>query len=212
MNPTTPEAANQPPKPHHPPDNIRSIISTVAILIIAPVIAIILTLFVFQSYQVSGQSMEIALQNNDRLIIWKLPKTWAKITGHAYVPHRGDIIVLHDDKLASVGEDAQKQLIKRVIALPGERLVVKNGKATIYNKEHPNGFMPDATLPYGGGGALIPETEGNIDIVIPAGQIFVMGDNRDHSLDSRTLGPVPVQNIVGKLVVRILPFTNMDTF
>lgn len=212
MDPTTPITPPQPTKPHHAPENIRSIISTVAILVIAPLIAIFLTLFVFQSYEVNGQSMETALQNNDRLIIWKMPKTWAKITGHPYVPHRGDIIVLHDKNLARVGEDAQKQLIKRVIALPGERIVIKNGGVAVYNKEHPDGFSPDETMAYGGRGALIPETEGNIDIVVPKDQVFVMGDNRDHSLDSRTLGPVPIQDIVGKLVVRILPFTNMQTF
>jgi signal peptidase I len=198
------------PAPHHPPDNIRSIISTIAILLVAPVIAIVLTLFVFQSYQVNGESMETTLQNNDRLIIWKVPKTLSKITGHAYVPHRGDIVVLHDDNLAKYG-DAGKQIIKRIIGLPGEKIVVKNNTVTVYNSEHPDGFQPDKTLPYGKS-TVIPATDGNINMTIPAGQVFVMGDNRGNSLDSRALGPVPVQNIIGKLALRILPFTKMDAF
>jgi signal peptidase I len=198
------------PAPHHQPDNIRSIISTIAILLVAPIIAIVLTLFVFQSYQVNGESMETTLQNNDRLIIWKVPKTIAKITGHAYVPHRGDIIVLHDDNLAKYG-DAGKQIIKRVIGLPGEKIVIKNNTVTIYNSQHPDGFQPDKTLPYGES-TTIPSTDGNINMTIPAGQVFVMGDNRGNSLDSRALGPVPVQNIIGKLALRILPFTKMEVF
>lgn len=200
------------PKPsqHHQPDNIRSIISTIAILLIAPIVAIVLTLYVFQSYQVNGESMEVTLQNNDRLIIWKVPKTWARITGHAYVPHRGDIVVAHDDNLSKYG-DAGKQIIKRVIGLPGERIVIKNHTVTIFNGEHPDGFQPDKTLPYGAN-SVIPETDGNINLTIPAGQVYLMGDNRGNSLDSRSIGPVPVQNIIGKLALRILPFTKMDVF
>src|SRR5512140_403318 len=65
-----------------------SVASTIAVLLIAPLVALLLTAFVFQSYQVDGPSMQTTLYNSDRLIVWKVPKTWSKITGHPYVPNR----------------------------------------------------------------------------------------------------------------------------
>src|SRR5688572_26059349 len=73
-------------------ESLRSMASTIAILLIAPVVAVVLTAFVFQSYQVDGPSMTTTLYNNDRLIVWKLPKTWARITGNDYIPRRGDVV------------------------------------------------------------------------------------------------------------------------
>lgn len=192
-------------------DNLRSILSTVAILLLAPLIAIFLTAFVFQSYQVDGQSMETTLQNNDRLIVWKMARTWSRITGHAYIPNRGDVVIFNEpqDKLEGFEQTGTKQLIKRVIALPGERVVVKDGTLTVYNQAHPEGFQPDKTLPYG---TNIPETTIDTDIVVPQNSVFVCGDNRPDSQDSRMFGPISVDQIVGKLVIRILPINNVKRF
>jgi signal peptidase I len=193
-------------------EGLRSVLSTIGILMTAPLIAIFMIAFVFQSYQVDGPSMETTLQNNDRLIVWKLPRTWARITGHAYQPNRGDIIIFNEPDLSDYGQGIDKQLIKRVVGLPGERVVVKDGKVTVYNQEYPGGFQPDKTLPYGEGGSHIPQTDGDVDITLPAGQIFVCGDNRPDSLDSRAFGPVPLDNVVGKLAVRILPLSTAERF
>src|SRR5882762_2580960 len=91
-----PEASSGPPndpnqsffKRHKEPDHegLKSILSTIAILIIAPLIALTLTAFVFQSYEVDGPSMETTLQNHDRLIVVKVPRTFARITHHSYIP------------------------------------------------------------------------------------------------------------------------------
>ncbi|HSX53559.1 MAG TPA: signal peptidase I [Patescibacteria group bacterium] len=204
------------PSPHQAPvsssnrhEGLKSVLSTLAILIIAPLLALSLTAFVFQSYEVDGPSMESTLQNQDRLIVLKVPRTLAKLTGHAYIPHRGDVIIFNEADAYDFGTPSQKQLVKRVIGLPGERLVVKDGVITIYNKRFPHGFQPDKSYPYG---SVIPATSGNLDMVIPSGQIFVCGDNRGNSLDSRIFGPVPVQNVVGKLVMRIFPFNKVKTF
>lgn len=186
-----------------------SIASTVAVLLIAPLVALVLTAFVFQSYQVDGPSMQTTLNNNDRLIVWKVPKTWAKITGHNYVPNRGDVVIFVENDISSFGEEPSKQLIKRVIALPGERLVVKDNKVTVYNKEHPKGFQPDQTLPYG---KVITETSGDVDLTVSKNHVFVMGDNRPNSLDSRAFGPVDTNDIVGKLVMRVWPAGDMKSF
>lgn len=205
-----PVIPTQPEEPQK--DGIKSALSTVAILLMAPLIAILLTAFVFQSYQVTGPSMETTLQNNDRLVVWKLPRTWARITGHNYVPNRGDVVIFNEPVAAEeLGLGAGKQLIKRVIALPGERVVVKDGEITVFNKDHRDGFKPDKTLPYNQDN-VIPETSGDIDITVPKGSIFVSGDNRPDSLDSRSFGPVPLKDIVGKLVIRILPINNVKTF
>lgn len=210
---------SQPPVPPRPPrrngkrnEGLRNVLSTLSVLLIAPLIALLLTAFVFQSYQVDGQSMETTLQDKNRLIVWKVPRTWARITRHAYIPHRGDIVIFTDEALSMYGEDPGKQLIKRVIALPGERVVVKDNTVTVYNKEHPQGFDPDTTLPYGQGLSTVTETPGEIDITVPAGQVFVMGDNRKNSLDSRLLGPVDANHIIGKLAIRVMPLSEAKRF
>ena len=190
-------------------EGIRNILSTLAVLLIAPAVALLLTSVVFQSYQVDGPSMETTLSNNDRLIVWKVPRTWARITRHPYIPQRGDVIVFVAHHIDAVGERPDRQLIKRVIALPGERVKVKGGVITVYNPDHPDGFRPDATLPYG---KVIGDTEGDIDEVIPKDSVFVSGDNRGNSLDSRAFGPVAANDIVGKLVMRVLPINEAKRF
>lgn len=194
---------------HRPGQGARSIISTLSILIIAPLIALLLTAFVFQSYEVDGPSMQTTLENHDRLIVLKVPRTIASITGHTYIPHRTDIIVFTQHEASDFGVVGDRQLIKRVIGLPGERVVVKDGVVTIYNKEHPNGFSPDKTYAYG---VVIGNTSGSIDLTVPANQVFVCGDNRANSLDSRSFGPINASDIVGKLEFRIYPFSQADNF
>ncbi len=203
----TPVTDSKSPKSER--ESLRSVISTVAILLIAPVIAVLLTAFVFQSYQVDGPSMQSTLFNGDRLIVWKTARTWAKITGHPYIPKRGDIIVFTDANIANFGQDPRKQLIKRVIGLPGDRVIVANNVVTVYNTQYPNGFNPDTTLPYH---RTARDTAGNIDVRVPAGQVYVMGDNRPDSLDSRAFGLVDANNIIGKLVVRVLPISQAERF
>ncbi|MDQ3123828.1 MAG: signal peptidase I [bacterium] len=198
--------------PHHRPprDGLKSILTTVLILLIAPVLALSITAFIFQSYEVEGPSMEPTLETQDRLIIWKAGRTWSRLTKDEYIPQRGSVIVFVKRGLFDFSTDKEKQLIKRIIGLPGDRIVVDNGEIKIFNSENRNGFNPDKTLDYG---ADIKEpTEGNVDITVGAGEIFVMGDNRDNSLDSRSFGTVPVIDIVGTLSSRILPISDVKKF
>jgi signal peptidase I len=190
-------------------ENARSILSTVAILIIAPLIALTLTAFVFQSYEVDGPSMQTTLHNQDRLIVYKLPKTLARLEGHDYIPNRGDIVIFTKQDSLAFGTDQSRQLIKRVIALPGERVVVKDGKITVYNKAHPNGFDPDDNPLYS---KVIVTTPGDIDLTVPPGDVYVCGDNRPDSLDSRSFGPIAAKDIVGRLVLRVYPFSQSRVF
>jgi signal peptidase I len=185
------------------------LLSFVSILLVAVILAFLMITYVFRSYEVDGPSMENTLQNNDKLIIWKVPRTWASITGHPYIPNRGDIIVFTESGLAQYGQDNTKQLIKRVIGLPGDKIVVANGVYTIYNKQHPNGFDPDKTLPYG---KNIPVTSGDETITLGPDQLFVSGDNRPDSLDSRMFGPINANQIIGKLAIRVLPINTTKLF
>jgi signal peptidase I len=204
--PTPTVQLSEPQKQH---SGWRELFSTVGILITALLVALFIIGFVFRSYQVDGPSMQNTLQNADKLIIWKVPRTWASVTGHPYIPKRGDVIVFTESGLAQFGQQDTKQLIKRVIGLPGDRVVVSNGKYTIYDKAHPDGFDPDETLPYG---KNIPATSGTINVTLGSGQLFVSGDNRPDSLDSRAFGPINANQVIGKLVLRVFPIGQSKVF
>ena len=195
--------------PDQKPSAMKEIMSTLGIFATAILVAFFIIAFVFRSYQVDGPSMENTLHNGDKLIIWKVPRTWSKITGTPYIPKRGDIVVFNESGLSEFGQQNTKQLIKRVIGLPGDRVVVDNGVNMIYNKQHPNGFDPDKTLGYG---AHIPYTAGNINITLGPDQLFMEGDNRPDSLDSRSFGPINANQIIGQLVLRVFPINNAEAF
>lgn len=190
-------------------DGLKSLFSALALMAAALVIAFSVAAFVVQSYQVDGDSMETTLQNDDRLIVNKLPRTLSRITKNSYVPDRGDIIVFNQVGLFDIRGSQEKQLIKRVVGLPHERIVVDNGFILVYNGDHPGGYNPDL-----GGEYEIERTNtpGKVDITLGPQEIFVAGDNRPNSEDSRYFGAVDVNAIVGKLVMRILPADKVQRF
>ncbi|HSX47242.1 MAG TPA: signal peptidase I [Patescibacteria group bacterium] len=189
---------------------LKEVISTGIIFVTAFLVAVFIIAFVFRSYQVDGPSMEKTLQNGDKLIIWKLPKTWSKITGHPYIPNRGDIIVFSESGLNNFQQTPDtKQLIKRVIGLPGDRVVIANNVVTIYNKQHPNGYQPDKLYFKKG---QIPQTNGDIDVVLGKNQLYMYGDNRPDSLDSRAFGPINANQVIGKLILRVFPINHISTY
>ncbi len=185
-----------------------SALSTILLFAMAPVIALLIAAFGLQSYQVDGVSMQNTLHNNDRLLVDKIPRTWSRITHHDYIPKRGDIIVFNEAGLFDANGLPEKQLIKRVIGLPGDHVVVANGKVTIYNAQHPGGFDPDTSLGY----KITEPSYHDVNLTLKADQIFVMGDNRTNSEDSRFFGPVNADQIVGQLVLRILPLNTAERF
>ena len=216
--PYTPPVGDQPPtgippEPEKPPkrkrERLRSVLSTVLLLILAPLIALAITAFAFQSYQVEGASMEKTLSNNDRLIVNKIPRTWARVTNGNYVPTRGEVIIFNQAGLYDAEGQPQKQLIKRVIGLPGERVVVRENSVTVYNDKFPEGFNPDND---GGYEIDAMETPGDVDTLVGDNEVFVLGDNRTNSEDSRYFGPVPTVQIVGKLTIRIAPLDKIQKF
>lgn len=186
------------------------IFSVVGILILAPVIAIFLTFFVFQSYVVDGPSMENTLHDKDRLIVWKAGKTLARITSDAFTPDRYSIIVFKEKGATGASGTNEKQLVKRVIGLPGDRIVINDRSLVIYNQANQDGFYPDRDIPES---ARLENTEGRaVDYTVKPGEVFVLGDNRGNSLDSRAFGPVKSEDIIGTLAVRIYPFDKVQKF
>lgn len=180
--------------------------TSVAQLIFGSILlALFINHFIFQSYQVYGLSMTPTLQDGDRLIISKVEHSIAGISNDEYEPDRGEIIVFRNPR-----NPESPQLIKRVIGLPGERVVVVNGNITVFNASNPEGFMPDKLF-----GLELGITAGRVDVTVPEGRIFVSGDNRRQggSLDSRNeLGTVPLDKIVGNLVLRIMPLSDAQAF
>ena len=172
---------------------------------------VLLNAFVFQTFNVEGASMETTMYTGDRLIVNRLPVTMSKLQNKNYTPKRGQIIVFKNPNYnASLGKD--EYIVKRVIAFAGERVTVKNGTTTVYNKENPNGFNPDSTVNKNEPGQ---PTYGNVDTVVPKGTIFVMGDHRqgNYSCDSRNcMGSIPLYDIVGPVSLRIFPFTKIRGF
>lgn len=170
--------------------------------------ALFINAFIFRSFNVVGPSMEPTLHENDHLIVNKLPLTWAHLQGKDWQPNRGEVIVFHNPLFDASRID--EYIVKRVIGLPGERVVVSDGILTVYNKQYPDGFQPDKNFT----GPRSP-TSGSVDRVVPDGELFVSGDNRIglYSLDSRNgLSTIPLKNMEGLVGFRFFPFNQLRTF
>lgn len=189
-------------------NTFKSIISTLALFLAAPLLALFLIIFVIQSYEVDGPSMQETLHNKDLLIVNKIDRTLARITFKKHIPPRYQVIIFTLDESGGSG-GTERQLVKRVIGLPGERVVVNDGKVTVFNTEHPDGFNPDNGQEYS---KTIQTSPGNVDVTVQPGEVFVMGDNRTNSLDSRYFGPIDANTIVGKLGLRIFPLNKARKF
>jgi signal peptidase I len=202
-------ATNNQPANKKKKEDVKNAIYTILLFILAPIFAIFIIVFVLQSYIVDGSSMTPTLENGNRVFIYKLPKTMAKIKKDFYIPSRGEVIVFKKPS------EPETQLIKRVIGLPGERVVVKDNTVRVYNAENPDGFDPDAGTVYGPNLAQTDTGSQITDIIVGENELFVMGDNRTPggSLDSHSgLGLVPVNNIVGRLWVRYFPLNEITSF
>ncbi len=172
-------------------------------LLIAAAVVIIINTFLFQAYYVSGNSMNPDFKDGDYLLINKIPITLQSIEkffgskGNTDIK-RGDVAIFRPP------ESPQLFFIKRVIGLPGDRVVVKDGKVTVYTKDNPNGMTLDETY-------IDPayKTEGDIDTVVEPNKLFVMGDNRSPggSYDSRAWGQLPQENLSGIAFFRLIPLS-----
>lgn len=153
--------------------------------------------------------MENTLHDGDRVIVSRIPATWANLTNSNYKPNRGDVIVFKNPHFTAGQKD--QYIIKRVIAFTGEKVKVENGKMTVYNKEHPDGFDVDKNF----NNEPKKYTSHDGEWTVPEDEIFVSGDNREGSgsYDSRSgLGTIPLYQIVGPVALRIFPFNGIRNF
>lgn len=155
---------------------IREILETV---IPAVLLALLISHFVAQGTYVEGQSMEPNLHNEQRLIV-------EKISYHLHLPRRGNIVVIDVDF-------SDIPLIKRVIGLPGETVEIRDNRVLIDGQPLDEPYLPTLFMrDYG-------------PLQVPDGFIFVMGDNRGASNDSRAFGPVSLDRIMGRAWVSYWP-------
>ncbi len=189
-------------------NKLRDITGLIYFIISVILGTLLINSFVFRSYSVVGRSMEETLHNDEQIIVNRLPVTWSQIKNETYVPKRGQIIVFQNPKSTNKKE---KFLVKRVIAFEGERVVVEDGKLTVFNDEYPDGFDPSSDWK----DQPKSPTSGNVDVVVNSGTIFVAGDHRDgnNSFDSRNgLGNVPLYDVVGPVKIRLFPITKLKVF
>jgi signal peptidase I len=190
------EVVPAPSPPQHkrgrrkPRSSVRSAVEWVAVIVGALVVALVVKTFLFQAFYIPSASMEPTLRKGDRVLVNKLSYDLHDL-------HRGDIVVfeLPPEK---VGADGIKDLIKRVIGLPGETIETREGIVYINDKKIDEPYLPDGVTT---NKPPIPRQ------VVPDGHIFVMGDNRDNSADSRyaTRGPIPIDTVVGRAFVQVWP-------
>ena len=160
--------------------------------IIAIGIALIVRFFVAAPYLVSGDSMKNTFLNHDYLIVDRL-------SYRLETPQRGDVVIF---KLPT---NTGETLIKRVIGLPGDTVSFNGTTVTIANAAHPKGFQ--LSEPY-----LTPANLGGVvgqTITLAPDHYFVMGDNRKVSYDSRSWGTLPGDDIIGRVLVRLYPFSDI---
>jgi signal peptidase I len=195
-----------------PPPKPRSLFHELPLLLlVAFVIAFLVKTFVAQAFFIPSESMVHTLEVGDRVLV-------SRMSYKLHEPHRGDVVVFTspfetqgkgNDKslpsrvlhtvLESVGlrQPSTEDFIKRVIGLPGETVEGRSGKILINGRELVEPYLAEEPL-----GDFPPKT-------IPKDQLWVMGDNRNRSSDSRVFGPIKESKIVGRAILRIWPFNRL---
>ncbi len=178
------------------------------IVVVALTLAVLLRLFVVQTFFIPSGSMEPTLKIGDRILVNKL-------SYHLHSVHRGDIVVFKRPADEDCGGPPVADLVKRVVGLPGETISLTKGAKSyvlINGKQLNESWLPSSVQ-----GVTYPGPSGttfNLEkpYVIPADDYFVMGDNRTESCDSRYWGPISKSLIVGKVELRIWPITGLHLF
>lgn len=177
-------------------DNILSVLSKKVVafffdfletIVVALSIFVVVYLFLFQPHEIKGNSMEPNFHNNQYILTDKISYRFRE-------PQRGEVIIFKAPGNPDV------DYIKRIIGLPGDRVKVLNGKVYVNDQQLPETYLAEST-------PLLPAStmQEGIPITVPEGELFVMGDNRPHSSDSREFGPIPTSSIIGKAFLRYWP-------
>jgi len=171
------------------PSFARNLLEWGGILLGALVVALVVTKFLIQAFFIPSASMFPTLQIDDRVLVNKLSYDLHDV-------NRGDLVVF--ERPPGEGGGNVKDLIKRVVAIAGDAVESRDGKLVV------NGAVLEE--PYVADGA---ETSGVEPQTVPEGHVFVMGDNREDSRDSRFFGPLPEDLIIGRAFVKVWPVTDI---
>ena len=179
-------------KPFWTPERKKDAREWVVSIVTALLAVLIIRSFLFTIIRVDGSSMTDTLQHNDRLFVTVLDM---KLHG----PDRFDVVITHYD-------DTRKEYVKRVIGLPGDTLEVKSGVLYVNGEAYDEPFLsPERIVNYS-----LPQYDFG-PIEVPEGSYFVMGDNRDNSRDSRRVGFLSEDKIVGKVRYIIWPLNRIGS-
>ena len=166
----------------------RNLLEWVAVIVGAVLVALLIKTFVVQAFRIPSESMVPTLEIGDRVLVNKL-------SYDAHGLNRGDVVVFERPPGLPSGPDDPKDLIKRVIGLPGDTVVAKDGSIYIDDQRLDEPYLPENIATY------------NLDVpvTIPEGEVWVMGDNRTNSEDSRVFGPIDADSIVGRAFMIMWP-------
>jgi signal peptidase I len=198
--PAAPAAPESSPPPKLAHSGLRTGIEWALLIAAALLIALLVKTFLFQAFYIPSDSMVPTLKTNDRVIVNKL-------SYHLHAVHRGDIVVFKTPK----GPDGKpidptiKDLVKRIIGLPGETVSEKNNQILINGKVLKESYLPAGTV---SNCASFP-AQCFPTGPLPANRYWVMGDNRPNSRDSRYFGAIAKSDIVGRVFVRIWPLNRL---
>jgi len=175
------------------------------------VIAVVIKTFLIQPFWIPSESMLPTIEVNDRVMVNKLAYKWGE-------PQRGDIVVFRDPRETQVEESVPEavirsvleavgvrtrgrdDLIKRVIGLPGESIEVRANQIVVNGTPLDEPYLDDVEMP----------DEGPFSVA--EDEVFVMGDNRNASFDSRRFGPIPLEDLIGQAFVTIWPLSHFGGF
>jgi len=176
-----------------PKSTSRSAMEWIVVVVVALILAFLVRTFVFQTFFIPSGSMEPTLQIGDRIIV-------SKLSYNVHNVNRGDIIVFHAPpaEATACADPEIKDLVKRVIGLPGETISSVGNTVLINNRPLSQPWFPPTPL-----GPPIQKQ------VIPVNSYFMMGDNRTNSCDSRSWGTLPGGDIIGHVVLTIWPLARI---
>ena len=171
----------------------KTLIENVRLVAIALTIAIFVRFFIAEPRFIPSPSMVPTLAVGDRLLV-------EKVSYHLHPPTRGDIVVFEPPpQLQEYGYQASQAFIKRVVGLPGQKVQVSQCKVYVNGEPLAESYILEA-----------PQYE-MPPVTVPAGQLFVMGDNRNDSNDSHVWGFLPIENVIGRAALRFWPLDKAGT-